>query len=181
MSEQQLITLTTHLNALEAHIIKGRLEAEGVLTFSQFENHIWAYWSLAQALGGVRVMVRADSEQTASKIVNDIEDGLYSSLVTEEFGEEPFIECPHCHSVNTIESSWSRKFALVMLIVFSLPLPFSRHEMKCKDCKRVWPWRMDREYPIVIPLLYIFSMAYIMLALYALLRCGCVECLYING
>ena len=55
-----LITVATFTDPLEAHIVRGRLEAEHIECFVMHEHHIWANWFLSTALGGVKLQVRPE-------------------------------------------------------------------------------------------------------------------------
>ena len=49
--------VSVHTVAMDAYIIKGRLEAEGIPAFLSDDQYITMDWSLSLALGGVKVMV----------------------------------------------------------------------------------------------------------------------------
>ena len=53
----EFVTIASFTSPLEAHMARGRLEAEGIPAFIAHENHIWAEWFLSNALGGVKVQV----------------------------------------------------------------------------------------------------------------------------
>jgi len=48
-----LSTICWFADPIKAHIVKGRLEAEGIYVYLANEHHIWAKWTISNALGGV--------------------------------------------------------------------------------------------------------------------------------
>ncbi len=64
-----LLTVESFSDPLEAHIAKGRLEAEGIQAFVANEHHIWANWMMSHALGGVRVQVASENIDVAKRII----------------------------------------------------------------------------------------------------------------
>ena len=76
-----MITISTFTTATEAHIVKGRLEAEGIRTSIADEHLITVDWTMSLALGGVRLQVPAESVAQAQKIISELDSGSF-----EEFG-----------------------------------------------------------------------------------------------
>ena len=62
-------------NPLEAHILGGRFEAEGIPAFILFEHHVWAKWTLSNALGGVRLLVPQEKRSAARQVISDVNAG----------------------------------------------------------------------------------------------------------
>lgn len=67
-------TISIYTTAIEAHIVKSRLEFEGIPAFVVFEHHVWADWSLSLALGGVRVQVPFSFVKEATQVIKKIND-----------------------------------------------------------------------------------------------------------
>ena len=78
-----LITIATFTNPLEAHIVRGRLQAEGIETYVAHEHHIWANWFLSTALGGVKLQVRPEDAQQAGEILRQEQAGDFDTLVAD--------------------------------------------------------------------------------------------------
>ena len=64
-----LITLGRYLDPWEAHVLRARLEAEGIPAYVSNDSHVLANWSLAYALGGVALQVPAERESEARATV----------------------------------------------------------------------------------------------------------------
>lgn len=72
----------------ECHILKGRLETEGIPCFIFDENIIWVDPFKAVAVGGVKLKVLLDDYSEAKKIIGLIGQGL----LTDENGEYPVVD-----------------------------------------------------------------------------------------
>jgi len=66
----KLITVYRSNIPIDCHIIKGRLETEGIPCFVFDENLIWVYPFKAVAIGGVKLKVPSDLYKQSRKIIN---------------------------------------------------------------------------------------------------------------
>ncbi|MDX1496500.1 MAG: DUF2007 domain-containing protein [Salinisphaeraceae bacterium] len=87
MSPEDWVTLRDNLEPTEAHILKARLAAEGISCHLHGEQHVQMDWSVAIALGGVRLQVAASDEATARKILIAVERGDYALNEGEDLTE----------------------------------------------------------------------------------------------
>jgi hypothetical protein len=67
----ELVTLLQYLQPLEAHILKGRLESEGIQCFVFDENLAINYPFAANLTGGAKLKVRAEDLERANEIISD--------------------------------------------------------------------------------------------------------------
>ena len=96
-----LTTVSVHTNPIEAHIIRGRLEAESIPAHVAFQNHIWMDWTVSFALGQVRIQVPPAYVEQSVAVLADIRAGKYSAYEAVE-NEGPFtLACPQCDSYET--------------------------------------------------------------------------------
>jgi hypothetical protein len=162
------ITISTSTTAIEAHIIRGRLEAEGIPAFVAFEHHVWAKWWLSHALGGVCVQVPPAYVNDANQIITNINNGKYLAELEDEI---PFSEptlCPFCNSDSTAQVDWPWRLALLSIILLSLPIPYTQHLTKCTFCSYTWTASEQRGYPLYIPAISILVLSAILYLLFAL-------------
>ena len=135
----ELITITSYSEPLEAHIVKGRLEAEGIPTYIANEHHISAAWYLSNALGGVKIQVHKQDQIKAKNIINLLRDGEYEEELKKETNVAESNICPNCGSVN-----YSSKFSLPLLLLVWLSLgiavifPIHRNKHTCVECGCKW-------------------------------------------
>ena len=158
-------TVSTHTTAIEAHIVRCRLEYEGIPAFVAFEHHIWAMWSRSVALGGVRVQVPSSCLKAAQTIVGNISNGEYESELNTDELKPQLCTCPSCDSEETESINWPWKTALLILFTLSIPLPYTRHLNKCIACSHIWIAHKQRGYPLyVILIILLFFVASLMAA-----------------
>lgn len=143
-------TVSAHTTAIEAHIVRCRLEYEGIPAFVMFEHHIWAMWTRSLTLGGVRVQVPASYYDAAVAIVKNIMAGSYASELDEANVSPVDSTCPRCKSANVANVNWPWKTALVVFIVFILPIPYTTHMMRCDACTHRWIASEQRAYPLYV-------------------------------
>ena len=139
------LVVSTHTVAIDAHIVKGRLEAEGIPAFLSEDQHITMDWSLSLALGGVKVRVPEAYKDSALEILQLTEDDEYQlgkfdrEALTEEVEAKlvPEIppECPKCSSSEISKVNWMRSLSLVVIFLFHTPIAFSQRYNRCDDCR----------------------------------------------
>jgi len=171
-------TITTHTNAIDANIVRGKLEAEGIPALVQYEHHVWMMWSISLALGGVRVVVPPSCADAAQQIIMHMDNGYYADELQEEVEFTPPLTCPRYGSGDIAEDGWSWKIALVCVFMISLPIPYTRHMMRCQECTNIWINSEQKSYPIHILFLYVLSFMCLAVIAYFLLSCMCVDCVF---
>jgi hypothetical protein len=135
-----LATVATFREPWRAHILRGRLEAEGLLALVIHENHISVNWPWASALGEIKVQVLNDDLPAAQNIQRRCQDGQYQKELEALFGELEELRCPSCRSTS-IESRSSAGWVAGLIVSYLttgviFPLPKSAH--KCVACSRTW-------------------------------------------
>ena len=76
-------------NYLQAHIVKGRLESEGVPALLSYEGAGLIYGVTVDGLGEARVMVPEDMAEEAEAIVADQAYGEPEDMTEDELTEQP--------------------------------------------------------------------------------------------
>jgi len=130
MSQQQLVTIASYTDAIEANLARGRLEAEGVYAFVADDNLVWASWSSSQMIGGVKIRVRAEDQVYASEVIASFDSGDYAL-------DKSTPTCPSCGAQDTKKLDLSKRVAILVLFTMSLPLPWISR-LKCNKCKTIW-------------------------------------------
>lgn len=67
-----LVTIDSYINFIEAHIVRGRLEAEGLNAYVIHDQHIAAKWWLALVLGGVKIQVHPSDVEVGKQILQSL-------------------------------------------------------------------------------------------------------------
>lgn len=160
------VTLITFTNQLEAHIVLGRLQAEGIPAYIAFEHHIAVEWWLSLALGGVRIQVPKGYYESALNILEAINNGKYENTLLEEFGLSDPVVCPSCSSKNTASIAWLWKLAIFLGFLTMLHVPYTRHLFKCGSCSAKWIASEQRAYPLYVLVFSVFLIEFVLFALY---------------
>lgn len=135
-----LVTIEVFTNPVEAHLAKGRLEAEGIPAWIAHEHHIWANWSLSQALGGVKVQVQAEQEAQGRTILQQHLAGEYEASLQQEFPDTEPEGCPHCGS-KAIQHSIPPAMLLLLILtlgVVGVIFPVRKARHRCHGCGHRW-------------------------------------------
>lgn len=151
--------VSIHTVAIDAHIIKGRLEAEGIPAFITDDQLITADWTSSVAIGGVKVRVPMAHEAAAREILTQNASGQFhlNGLIDSEnryegLLREEIISCPKCNSTETAAWDWPRKISLLILHLIHIPFPFSKHYHTCKRCSKIFRVPASR-YPLLLRVL----------------------------
>jgi hypothetical protein len=63
------VTLEKYSQAIEAHVVKSKLESEGIECFIADEHVVGVNWLYSNAIGGVKVQVHPEDLEEARKIL----------------------------------------------------------------------------------------------------------------
>lgn len=110
------VTIASFLDPLEARIVLGRLSVEGIDAYVADEQQAINDWYMRQALGGVKIRVRADQVELARDVLRDLEAGHYLDVA------EPGEAAPPTASTDSL----SRRLAFFGFFALGLPLPWRR-------------------------------------------------------
>lgn len=128
-----LITIKTFDNSLEAHLLKAKLESEGIVSYLFDENMITMNLFYNITLGGIKLKINALDVEKANQIIHEIEKKQFIS------DDNRVISCPNCHSNDLYADFKSLKSFKGFLsfffafMLFTYPIYFQR-VFKCKNC-----------------------------------------------
>lgn len=128
---EKFITVAIFQYPVEAEIIKGRLESEGIKVFMFDDFTIGADPLTSIAVGGVKLKVFASQEEEAKTILNAINKYSVDN-------EGNSIICPQCKSekidfFTTVKDKKSMFWFLVGIFTSALPF-YEKHTYRCQDC-----------------------------------------------
>ena len=129
----KLIILKVFDNPVDLHILRSRLEADGITCFIFDENIVSINPLYNITVGGIKLKVRKDQYQLALDVLKELGDTPY----TDEEGKE--IHCPKCGSADLESGHRSVKgirgivamFTAFLLTVFPFGLKFV---WRCNQC-----------------------------------------------
>src|SRR5690606_16863295 len=111
-----LVTVCAYDNYITAHIVKARLEAEGIRVALKDENTIIMQWVWSNALGGIKLQVLERDKEKATAILKQIDDEAAAEQDTPGFWEEETEQfasdnriCIHCGSKNTRKEDFNKR------------------------------------------------------------------------
>ena len=119
------VAVARFADPLEAHIVCGRLRAEGIDAHVADAHMGLANWEWRLAVGGTRVLVDEREADRARIIVRALDAGAYA-LDTEA---EPALQPPS-------RESWSSRLAWIALMLFGVPLPWRRRPSRDDEATR---------------------------------------------
>lgn len=149
-----LRTVSVHDSPIEALIVRGRLECEGITAFVAFEHHIWANWLILIALGGVRIQVPSASTPAAADVLAAIRAGEFETALNESGLTDVSSPCPRCGSGSLSRADWPRRLSFLGLLL-GVPLPYTGLLMRCEGCGYRWIACKQRGCPLHVLAIWI--------------------------
>ena len=130
------VTVATFWHPTEAHLARLKLESEGIDCFLSDENIVTTYWLYANAVGGVKLLVR---EQDAPRAAELLRRG---SAAIAEADAQPLFDgqdrCPRCGCADIHTSRLDRRLTLLSILLLGAPLPIFRKRTHCAACRFEW-------------------------------------------
>ena len=128
----KFVTLTSFENTVEAHLLKSKLESEGIICFLKDEYITNAYQQYSYPFGGVKLMVRSSEYAEALNILNLIEDNAFIDY------DRLALKCPNCNSVKIQRRKSIRSvggiISLLITLLFSVIAIKPKTLYRCNNC-----------------------------------------------
>lgn len=128
----KLVTARVFDNPIDAHMLKSKLESEGIHVYLQDENTIAIDPLVSNALGGIKLKIsEADIEKT-KLILREIDGTPYRDE------EDNIAQCPKCESKELIAGYHSMKgfaqlFSAIISVLFMIfPLHLKKVDTSIK-------------------------------------------------
>lgn len=135
---ERLVTVATFNQPTEAHILKGRLEAEGIPCFLGDEHIIAAQPLYSIAVGGVKLQVTEGDVEEALEMLARIQGGTSEYILDDSIELAPpsqlylHVEaCPLCESGQIAPKGFFER-------VLGIRLPFVDKRYGCQHCGYTW-------------------------------------------
>jgi len=138
--KETFVTIARFQYSSEAQIVKGRLEADGIKVFLKDNITIDTDPLVSNAIGGIKLRVRAEDVVEAKAILDDIK------IHSLDDNGNPIV-CPNCGKTqvelySTIDSLKSFLAFLFGILTFTLPF-HTRYKYVCENCKTEFPYKTD--------------------------------------
>lgn len=135
-----LATVGNFLDPWEAHVLRARLEADGVPASVAFANHAIVNWPMSLALGGTRLQVPTEYMSQAKEILAAYAAGTLEDELNEVVGLQSE-HCPHCGSTDFKRTMRLHEhIAAIVIVVFVAAYPTRRSTFVCRGCGHRWEW-----------------------------------------
>lgn len=131
-----LITIKTFSYDHETLIYEPKFQAEGIEYFLKDQKTVAIDPLVSNAIGGIKLQVRAEDVERARELVAEIEaNRSYTELgtvitVNGKRFEKTLDECPKCHSEEV--------YVYKQSFFENLFKPFSEKSRHCKNCSHNW-------------------------------------------
>lgn len=127
-----LITVKTFDNPIDAHLLKSKLESEGIVCYLFDEHTVGTNPLYNVTVGGIKLKINDFDLEKATEIYNEIHQTAY----TDDNGNP--ISCPKCQSINLMTEYSVRKgvggFFSSLMAFFATMVPvYSKKVFKCTD------------------------------------------------
>ncbi len=122
-----MVIVATYDHVVDAHMTQSRLRGHGVDAVLNNDLIAGVYPLASHAVGGVEVRVPEDQVALAREV-----------LELKPLEPEKLLHCPFCNSTE-IDHRRLPFFAVLLIVVFGTLLPFSQKNLRCLDCKRLFP------------------------------------------
>jgi hypothetical protein len=117
----------------EAQIAKSILDSAGIESFLGEENIVRLDWFYSNLVSGLKLLVRAEDAEAASKL---LEQDVPESFDFEGLGEYKQPRCPRCQSLDVAFDGLDKHVTYALLLL--LPIPITNKGWKCHSCGNVW-------------------------------------------
>ena len=150
-----LVTIATFSQPFEGHIVRTRLESEGIRCFVADEHTVAANWFYSNAIGGVKLQVREADQDLARSVVEDAlsqldetqDNAVDWSEVNPDWtydddDEEGQVRCPSCDSTEVYYEKFSRPLVFLSILLLGIPIPFLSRRWNCQSCGHHWKMKL---------------------------------------
>lgn len=128
-----LITFKTFDNSIDAHMLKIKLESEGITCFLFDENIVTVNPLYSNLVGGIKLKINEEDLVHAKNVVFELNQTPYTTE------DEQVIACPKCESIHiqsgyrSMRSVGAVISAIASFLLFIFPI-YRKDVYKCLDC-----------------------------------------------
>ena len=122
-------------NLPEALLSKSILDSAGIESFLADENLVRIDWFYSNLVGGIKLLVRAEDAETASKLLAQETPDKFD---VDGVGEYDQPRCPRCQSLDVSYDELNKRIAYGGMLVAGIPIPVTSERWKCHACGNEW-------------------------------------------
>ena len=122
-------------NLPEALLSKSILDSAGIESFLADENLVRIDWFYSNLVGGIKLLVREEDAETASKLLAQEPPDRFD---VDGVGEYQQPRCPRCQSMDVAFDELNKRIAYGGMLFASLPIAITSDHWKCHSCGYEW-------------------------------------------
>lgn len=135
-TDDKIVTFESYYDSMLAHIVRTRLEANGIPCFIADENTIGANPLYNQAVGGVKLKVfEKDIEKCRLILASDADLHEIDHFETAD-DSKTFVVCPFCASTNVDNISENNNNGLLSDLMNLVNPFYAQKNWHCFNCKQ---------------------------------------------
>ncbi|HEY4818660.1 MAG TPA: hypothetical protein VIH67_14620 [Candidatus Acidoferrum sp.] len=119
----------------EALLSKSILDSAGIESFLADENLVRIDWFYSNLVGGIKLFVRSEDAETASKLIAQETPEKFD---VDGFGEYQQPRCPRCQSLDVAFDELDKRIAYGGMLFAGLPIAIRNEHWKCHSCGNEW-------------------------------------------
>jgi len=119
----------------EALLSKSILESAGIESFLGDENLIRIDWFYSNLVGGIKLLVRAQDAEAASKLLAQETPEKFD---VDGVGEYKQPRCPRCQSLDVAFDELNKRIAYGGMLFAGIPVVVTSDHWKCHSCEYEW-------------------------------------------
>lgn len=132
-----LLTIKTFDNSIDTHILRVKLESEGIPCFIFDENTVSINPLYNLTVGGIKLKVKTEDFERAKLIIEETE----LNPITSDDGE--IVTCPNCGAKDIYFGFKSMKdvkgvLSIIVSFIFAIYPIYYNTVNKCKVCDEEW-------------------------------------------
>jgi hypothetical protein len=140
MSEtSELVVVRTFSHPLDAYVACSALQAAGLLVRVADDHIVAVDWLYSNAVGGVKLVVRAHDLETAHSVLGTVAS-LLDDAESGGTGSSDEDVCPNCGSRASEVMTLGKRLAVWSWLIVGVPLFPVRRRTRCKDCGHAVRW-----------------------------------------
>jgi hypothetical protein len=137
----ELVVVGAFSHPHEAHLACSPLEAAGLDATVADAHIVAADWLVSNAVGGVKVLVRAEDSAEAHEVLESAAVVDRDESRSGDSGEERVARsCPRCGSESIVRVTRGRRFAIASWLIAGVPLFPVWQQQRCRTCGLAVDW-----------------------------------------
>ena len=132
---EEIVIVDRFRDLLEAELAKGKLQSAGIDCLVADENLVRMDWFYSNAIGGLRLMVRAEDVDSARTILDEpIPEEIFEPDSEVSYAQP---HCPKCDSLDVNFETLNRPLSYALMWL-GCPVPIGKNNWKCQTCGAEW-------------------------------------------